>query len=65
MDDRHLRKCLTCHQPLYTVVGQRKRHPHCARKAVEARRTRVTDISAAEIEQRFQAAKQAIRRRAA
>ena len=69
MHDRHLRLCLTCKRPLYSLSGQRKRHPECARRHAwtkqNAARKVARDLSAAEIEQRFEAAKLAIRRRVA
>lgn len=70
-DDRYLRPCLACHRPLYTTVGQQKRHVECRRERDNDRKRAATvpgDLSAAEIDRVFaqhQAAQRAARRRAA
>lgn len=75
-DDRYLRPCLSCGRPLYSTIGQRKRHVACRRERDNARKRAAyvpvidleRDLTDAEIDRVFtahQAAQRAARRRAA
>jgi hypothetical protein len=59
MTDRHLRPCLSCGRPLYSLSGQRKRHPACAAHRRSQRRN--DQWTADHIDQKFTEAKAALR----